>query len=522
MSDVAGYPRGARKADTRRDRTQRAGTPTTGVPAAPRLRRRLTLAFAGGIALTALALSIVAYLLVAVALQRDARDEALAQSRFNLLLAQTILPAEPTPDDYARLLDALAIRGNFETLIVDGAATYPSGPQITPQLVTSELAAAVTSDRLTYQETTLGAMPALAVGTRVSQGGPAAYFFYPQDDRQAILQRLGRVLVGTGLALALLGVVFGWILARRLTRPVTLAGEAAVRVAAGDLMVRLPTGGDEFGTLGASFNTMTATLQAKIAALQAAEARERRFTADVAHELRTPVAALVGEASLLDRSLGPDTQTGLPQETRRAAELMVRDVGRLRRLIDDLLEISRFDAHSADVQWEQIELFDFLRRMASARGWTDAEMQLVRQDEHPVLLTTDRRRFERIVVNLVENGLLHGRPPVVVEVRLVAPRERPPQLVLAVTDHGPGISLEHLPHVFDRFYKADPSRGAPGTGLGLSIAWENARLLGGGLRVRTYAGEGTRFVLRLPLEPGVPSEEGISAEPTVRTGTGGS
>ena len=354
-------------------------------------------------------------------------------------------------------------------------------------------------------------MPALAVGTRVREGGPAAYFFYPQGDRQAILQRLGRVLVGTGLVLALLGVVLGWILARRLTRPVTLAGEAAVRVAGGDLTVRLPTGSDEFGTLGASFNTMTATLQAKIAALQAAEARERRFTADVAHELRTPVAALVGEASLLDRSLRPGTQNDLPPEARRAAELMVRDIGRLRGLIEDLLEISRFDAHSADVQWEQTDLFDFLRRMAAARGWTETQVQFLGLDGDPVLLTVDRRRFERIVVNLVENGLRHGRPPIVVEVRVVAPRGRSPQLVLAVTDHGAGIPSEQLPHVFERFYKADPSRGAPGTGLGLSIAWENARLLGGSLRVRTSPGEGTRFTLRLPLEshPGRP-ETGAS------------
>lgn len=500
MSDAAGSARGARRAHTRPDQATRAGGPA----AAPRLRRRLMVAFAGGIVLTALALSIVAYLLVAVALERDARDEALAQSRFNLLLAQTILPMEPTPDNYKRLLDALAIRGDFETLIVDGATTYPSGPQITRELVTSELAAAVTPDRLTYQETQLGTVPALAVGTRVRQRGPAAYFFYPQDDRQAILRRLGRVLGGTGAALALLGVILGWILARRLTRPVTLAGEAAVRVAGGDLTVRLPTGSDEFGTLGASFNTMTGTLQAKIGALQAAEAREHRFTADVAHELRTPVTALVAEASLLDRSLTPDTQTGLSPEARRAAELMVHDIGRLRRLIDDLLEISRFDAHSADVQWEQIDLFDFLGRMASARGWTEAEMRLVGLAADPVLLTTDRRRFERIVVNLVENGLRHGRPPIVAEVRMVVPRERPPQLVLAVTDHGAGISLEHLPHVFERFYKSDPSRGAPGTGLGLSIAWENARLLGGSLRVRTNPGEGTRFTLRLPLEPDMP------------------
>ena len=117
-------------------------------------------------------------------------------------------------------------------------------------------------------------------------------------------------------------------------------------------------------------------------------------------------------------------------------------------------------------------------------------------------LRTDRRRLERIVVNLVENALRHGAPPVWVHARSVRnPHGGEGQFALDVTDHGPGIPPEQSAQIFERFYKADPSRtsgAGAGSGLGLAIAWENARLLGGILQVKSHTGEGTRFSLRIP------------------------
>ena len=119
----------------------------------------------------------------------------------------------------------------------------------------------------------------------------------------AELDRLRNILIGAGLVLAFLGALAGYFLARRLTGPVQEATKAAVRMSGGDLDARLPEGGDEFGVLGASFNRMAENLQAKMLDLEAGQSRERRFVADVAHELRTPVSALVGEASLLKAGL---------------------------------------------------------------------------------------------------------------------------------------------------------------------------------------------------------------------------
>jgi signal transduction histidine kinase len=474
---------------------------------APRLGRRLALAFAISVVLTALVLALVSYLLVLYSVREDARERAVTQARFNLLLAESTLPAEPGGDDYSDLARFLSTRGDFATLVLAQGQPHVSGPGITMEVLSPELTALVEQGRLAHQEATIQDESALLVGGRLRPGGPDLYFSFPLSAEEALLSRLRAVLTGTGVALALLGSLFGLWLSRRILRPVAQASEAAGRMAGGDLEVRLPAGPGEFGLLSAAFNRMARNLRNKIRALEAAQARERRFTADVAHELRTPVAALVGEAALLERRAGELPEEALPPETRRALELVVTDVDRLRRLVDDLLEISRIDAQAADVSCEEFELADFLGRVRRARGWP-AEVELLMPA--PVHIATDRRRLERIVVNLVENALRHGSPPVLLEAHAVRPSHRPPELELSVTDFGSGVSQQDRAHIFERFYKADPSRGVTrGTGLGLAIAWENARLLGGALRLRSREGEGARFVLRVPLSPkGKPAAKG--------------
>lgn len=462
------------------------------------LRRRIALSFGAVVIITALALALSAYFITKTAQDDEALDKALTQARFNFFLADSVLPADPETADYEQLLEALRLRGDFATLIRAGDDTYLSGPQVTEDLITAELAAKVAEGRIGYQTVRMSAQPTIAVGGQVRSADLSLYFFFPQGARLAELALLRNVLIIAGAILAVLGALFGYMLARGLLGPVRRASKAATLMAEGDLDIRLPSGRDEFGVLSASFNRMAENLQAKMLDLEAGQARERRFVADVAHELRTPVSALVGEASLLKaRTAG--TQTGCPPEVERLAGMVTADIGRLRQLVDDLLEISRLDAQSADTFLEPVRVEDLVAQLISAYGWSGrVEVESPERDGH--VLNTDKRRLERIVVNLVENALRHGAP--LVFIRVWSHRRGAGEsdlIAIAVEDHGPGIAPEHLPHIFDRFYKADPSRSASrGSGLGLAIARQNARLLGGDLTAANLPEGGARFLLTLP------------------------
>jgi len=282
--------------------------------------------------------------------------------------------------------------------------------------------------------------------------------------------------------------LIGNALARRTLGPVARASEAARLIADGRLDTRLPAGdGDEFGAWAAAFNEMADALEAKIAALSAAQARELRFTANVAHELRTPLTALVAAASLLS-----EQARHLPDEARRPVELLTADVGRLRVLVDELMEISRLDAGSEPVQHRAADVHSIVTALISARGWQDK----VVVDDQPLTLITDPRRIERILANLLENAIEHSGRDVRVRIAALGTHAS-----IAVADGGPGIRPEQLPLIFERFYKADSARASAGSGLGLAIALENARLLGGDISVSSDVRRGSVFRLTLPMEP---------------------
>jgi signal transduction histidine kinase len=436
------------------------------------LRRRLTLVLAVAVGLSGIALGAGSYFLVRHNLLADSVDSSIVQTRRNLAVA----PAYP---DTGKLVDQYKSRGNFLTVATRGGQTFLSSASVSLRSVPAGLRAVVGRGELGYQRTTVAGDRFLVTGA------PAAnrtklYFFFPENGLRHELSVLRNVLLGGVGILVLLAALAGVVLARSTLRPVARASTAARSLAEGLLETRLPVEGrDEFGAWAQSFNEMAAALEAKIGELQAAQARERRFTADVAHELRTPLTALMGEASLL-----ADHLDQLPPESRRPAELLIADVARLRKLVEDLMEISRFDAGAESVHAEEVDVAALVRAAVRARGWDDR----VRLEGDGLRVTSDPRRLERIVANLVDNALEHGGSSVSVRIG---------ENEIEVADDGPGIPREHLPHVFERFYKADASRSGGGTGLGLAIARENAILIGGELEVASDPGQGTRFTLRL-------------------------
>lgn len=321
------------------------------------------------------------------------------------------------------------------------------------------------------------------VPTLRAPGAPVGWLLVHALDRTESDQLPARVrnwlLVASGVALLATLLIAG-LLADMITRPLARARESADRVASGDLGVRLPVEGvDEVAGLSAAVNAMADQLTAQIADLERANQAQRRFVADVAHELRTPTAALLASAESLAHG-----------ETRdEASALVIPQLRRLAGLTEDLLEISRMDAGRAVVVPSRVDLVDLVREVLSEAGRDDVTL------DAPAWLPVelDPARTRVVVRNLVANALQHGTPPVTVAVSVAGE-----WVEVSVTDAGPGVPDDLRERVFDRFVRGDAARHGPSTGLGLAIAHENARLLGGTLELGPGA---STFTPRVPLSP---------------------
>jgi two-component system sensor histidine kinase MtrB len=427
-------------------------------------------------------LAVASYLLVRQARLQGSLTASAAQAREDLNLAATI-----TYPVAASFVGAYEQRGTHAVLIFPAGRRVVSDPGVNPPIPPA-LRNLVRQGQLGYQRMTVAGQPYLILAGRVPESAGELYLFFSEQDIEHNLTQLRNALAGAWLGVLLAAALIGHTLARRTLEPVARASEAARQIADGQLGTRLRTGGaDEFGAWAAAFNEMADALEAKIAALSAARARELRFTANVAHELRTPLTALVAEASLLSDQVGQ-----LPEAARRPVKLLIADVRRLRVLVGELMEISRLDAGSEPVQRQLTDLRSVVTALISARGWQDR----VSVDVGPLTMTTDPRRIERILANLVENAVEHSGRDVSVRSSTDGVHG-----CIEVADGGPGIPPDRLALVFERFYKADSARTSPGSGLGLAIALENARLLGGDISVSSDVERGSVFRLTVPLAP---------------------
>jgi two-component system sensor histidine kinase MtrB len=310
--------------------------------------------------------------------------------------------------------------------------------------------------------------------------------------------------VEAGLLLAII-IAAAIAASRRVLLPVRRLAHAATRMSAGDLSVRIqPRGRDELTQLVTSFNGMASALEDKVGELELMEARARQFAGDVSHELRTPLTAMTAVTDILYE------HPGLAGDAATATRLVRQEVLHLNRLVEDLIEISRFDAGTAQLMTDDTDVATAVGRCLHARNWTDVSADV------PAGLTVrlDRRRFDIILANLVGNALRHGALPVTVTAGLQPDGRGGTWLTVDVRDHGDGLPPSAIPHLFDRFYKADTARArSEGSGLGLAIAWENARLHGGRIDAGNHTG-GAVFTVSLPVNGHFPiSGTELQAEP---------
>jgi two-component system sensor histidine kinase MtrB len=357
-------------------------------------------------------------------------------------------------------------------------------------------------------------VPGIAVGQQLNVAGVGAYELYIAYDLAAADQTLGFVqgtLWVVGLALIAIIAGISWFVLRSVTVPIGEAAHTSAELAAGRLDVRLDVHGeDEIATLGRSFNAMADSIQAQIKELAELSLVQQRFVSDVSHELRTPLTTIRLAADVLN-----DHREAFDPVSTRAAELLHAQVQRFETLLTDLLEISRYDAGSVQLELEPTSLAhlaeDVVAQMHQLAEQHGSDVRLVAPGGYsPVEM--DPRRVRRIVRNLLGNAIEHGEGrPIVVTVD-----SDQDAVAVGVRDYGLGMRPEDQERVFDRFWRADPSRKRTigGTGLGLAIALGDTRLHGGTLGVWSSFGVGTNFVLTLPRRAGTePASSPISLAP---------
>ena len=459
------------------------------------VRARLAGALVLLVAVTAVVLGVGASVFVDARLHQQALQDAAAQARFDLTVTVPgrQLPDEPTLDDVVRSgLTATFLRRNVDTVIDLGAGESVKSNDALDDLLERlppDVPARVGRGELAFAWLDVEGRPSLVVGGLAPGGDLAVYFVRNVSDIDMAVGQLRAALLIGSLVLVIAALVAARRLARGILSPIEEAGRTAERIERGDLLARVPvTSRDEFGVWADRFNRMTDTLAESIRRLEAAQHQNRRFVADVSHELRTPVTALVAEASIVREHLGQ-----LPPESRRAAELLVNDVGRLRDLVEELMELSRFDADAEEVSLERVDLARLIETVRAARSPRATFMT----PDRKVVIDADPRRLERILANFLDNAKEHAGDA---DVQIELDGKREDEVVIAVSDRGPGVPEDRLEMIFDRFTKVDPSRSGGSSGLGLAIAAEHAALMGGYLQAMNREGGGLRLELILPRD----------------------
>ena len=457
----------------------------------------------------------------------DRRDQVLAESARATVAAQrsvqTIGSYDPTTLDNARTTAIALVRtvARSDGLIwVDSSTTIgaPLGYEQFP--ISGDMARSL--DRASavqqWQSTPISrngrTEPGIVVGDVLQFGSgnerAQLYLIYDLSDVQDTLVVVQRALLIGGLALLLLIAAVVTAVSTLITAPLKQAAATSEQLAAGQLERRIPERGEDVvATLARSFNRMAESLQRQIVQLGNLSRVQQRFVSDVSHELRTPLTTIRLASDVLynarDRYDAP---------TARSAELLRTQVQRFEALLADLLEISRIDAQAADVTEEPTSLVDVARDTIDSLGGLAEEVgssvHLIAPGGHATV-DVDARRIARIVRNLLANALEHGEGrPVVVTVD-----SSESAVALGVRDHGIGMSEDEAERVFDRFWRADPSRRRRigGTGLGLAISLEDAQLHGGALEVWSRKGDGANFVLTLPRAEGGTEDRPVPLHP---------
>lgn len=449
------------------------------------LRARITLAFAVGALLLSALLSATTWALTRENLLNQREDSATAIVYQNARIVRNRV----TPDvDKQALVSSLSTPLGSRPILYYEQEFVPITPEFGQDALPSAVREAVLAGQPVRMRYDLRGEMQLAVGVPLPSIRAAYFEIISLDDLESTLEALGVSLFGASLLTTLAGATLGWWASRRALRPLSGVSTAALALASGRLDTRLEASEDpDLRPISESFNDMAQSLQDRIE-------RDARFASDVSHELRSPLMTLAASIEVMSNQ-----RDELPDRARSALDLMVADIDRFQQLVEDLLEISRFDAGVVHLELEEVHLAELVMQAVSHSTDVDVPVELD-AELAGVVVQADKRRIVRVIANLLDNAAKYGGGATSVALRRVDGGVQ-----IAVEDRGAGVPEEDRSLIFNRFSRGVSAgrRGSTdGVGLGLALVAEHVNLHGGRVWVedRSDGQEGARFVVELPVE----------------------
>ena len=446
------------------------------------LRTRVALAFGLLSLIIAGAVSGATYSVARWYLLNQREDSAITRAVLDSRSVDASLAADLAP---VTALEQVPSVGTSQPMIQVQGVWYTSGVTVPPASLPASLLSTAAKDGGSQQRTTIGDEEYLLVAIQL---GTSVYVeVFPLRDLDLVLTIGGWLLVFQTLFAGIIGVFVGRYTFARIIRPLLRLGAGARRIASGELSTRIQLMRDpDLDPIAASFNGMAESVQSRIK-------REQRFSANVSHELRSPLTAVVGTAELLERNLDD-----LPEREQRLIGTLQTQTARMSQMLLDLLEISRI-GNDDPLLKESVSVTTLCLDAIHVRGLPEDLIHV--EDEGDHLITTDTRRFERIVGNLIDNANRHGGGVTAIHIARISHSD-PEHIVVAVEDAGPGIPVDEVPKLFEPFTRGEDAKETSGAGLGLAIAIEQAHLLDVELRVESVDPHGARFVMEIPVAMG--------------------
>ncbi len=464
-----------------------------------RLRTRVMISFALGAALLSIVLSAGTYALTRRTLLNQRHSETIDRAYLDAQSVQSALSKVSVGSEEVNdvLQSYVSGSGSYAVILVpDNQGGQVTGSTNAQQFVLDQVPTALQRKVAAGQPATMrtdvknnGTMlvvglplPELQQGNQIGQ----YYEFSSLEDIAQTLNTLTPLLIIAMAATTALGTLLGWWVSRGVLRPLGAIGLAAEAIAGGRLNTRLNESPDpDLSALVDSFNHMAEALETRID-------QDARFTSDVSHELRSPITTLTASMEVIE-SRRDDIPEG---PVRSAVDLMAADLERFQQLVEDLLEISRYDAGAIQLELSEIRIVELVRAVVASQH-LDTPVE-VDPELTTAIVRVDKRRLSRVIANLLDNATKYGGHPTRVEISMVDDHLR-----IGVEDEGPGVPEADRALIFDRFSRGSAAgrrnAGSGGVGLGLALVSEHLRLQGGAVWVedRPDGNSGARFVVEL-------------------------